>query len=88
VARIDVRLERLVVNAVQPYTANKRVQSLQRSRIAVDASLPIKLGQVPGRGFSEFSSRPVSVDRGLSDVLDFPREVPFHLLPITSSSAS
>jgi hypothetical protein len=85
--RVDVRPEGVVVNAVEPYISDKRVQILQRPRIPFNASLPSKLVEVSGRSFSEFSAWPCSVDRGLSDLLDPPREIPCGFLFVACSSA-
>ena len=49
--RVDVRFEAVVVNTVEPYIPNKRVQVLQRPCIAFDASLPSKLRQASRRTF-------------------------------------
>jgi hypothetical protein len=85
--RVDVRAERVVVNAVDPYISDKWVQILQRPRIPFNASLPSKLVEVSRRSFSEFPAWPCSVDRGLSDLLDPPREIPCGFLFIACSSA-
>src|SRR5205823_14013759 len=60
---------------------------LHLPRIPLDASRESKLVDVTGRSFSEFPAWPCSVDRGLSDLLDPPREIPCGFLFVACSSA-
>src|SRR5438094_758344 len=85
--RVDVCAEGPAVKAVEPYISEKGGQHLQRERITFNACLPRKIVKVSGRSFSEFPAWPCSVDRGLSDLLDPPREIPCGFLFVACSSA-